>query len=117
MLTVAIGPVWVWAAVGAGLWTPLAGLLRRATRRRALWLGALVAGVGIVALYVLFVFHMGAPGSGGELAGAFVFFPLFVISAVAWGGFLAIPATLATALLLRQVLSRLIPLSSAPGAV
>jgi len=103
-LTFVIGSVPVWAAVAVGVWTPFTGALGRASVRGSLLLGGLVAMLGTLILYGLFVIHMGLPTSLVEVVNVCLFFPLFLATALMTGGVIALPATVGTAVLLHSLL-------------
>jgi hypothetical protein len=105
----AIGPIPIWAGVAVVLWTPLTQHLRRATVKQSFLFGGIVVAAGTIILYALFVFQMGPPAAGEEVLGAFGFFPIFVITAFAIGGIVAVPVTLATAVFLRAILRAIQP--------
>ena len=116
LLRFAIGPISVWAGVAIVIWTPFTQRLRTATISQSLKLGGIVLAVGTVILYALFVFHMGVPASVGEILGVFGTFPIFVVTTIGMGGFLAVPVTLATAVFFRRVLRVIQPPASPDGA-
>ena len=112
MLSFAIGPLPVWAVISVAAWTPMTNSLRTATRRGSLVIGCVVVGVGMALLYPFFVVQMGPPTSLEGFITALLFFPLFVVTALGIGGFVAVPVTLVTAVLLRGLLQWRDPPSS-----
>ena len=115
-LTFAIGSIPVWAGVAVVLWTPLTSLLRGATVKQSLLFGGMVVAAGTIILYAFFVFQMGPPTTGEEVLNAFAFLPIFVITALAIGGIVAVPVTLATAVFLRGMLRAFQPATGSGSA-